>query len=335
MTHHTDDGTPIVRHLVFVLNDGTFVVQWENDHVQDIFSGRILPFEDRLYGHAITDPELDRLRDAGRVAGYDRSYVWLYPLPEGERFERFTVREDSDGRARHYYLSTTLPVEHLEAVRQHLRELGLDAQYSAHEQGEIVAIMNREGQPFARLADAENAYNALRRAASDLLQDAAVAFVEYKASSHPPGEDLDQVDVLDLDSLIASQTRKISGGRRTIVGIDQDEDFLAATAEVIAALGAEFVPLTSGQEALHMIEDLEPDLVIMELVLPDAHAWQILARMRANQALAAIPVIIVSAVGSPADQVFALTVARVHDYLVKPVGPKELRKSIWTAVHDR
>lgn len=335
MSHHPD-GTPIVRHLLFVLNDGTFVVQWENEIVQDIFTGRILPFEDRLYGHAITDPELDRLRAAGRVAGYDRSYVWLYPLPEGERFDRFAVREDTnDGRTRHYYLNTTLPVDHLDQVRRHLHELGLDAQYSAREQGEIVAIMNREGQPFSRLADAENAYNALQRAASDLLGDAAVAFVEYKAHSHRPGEIPTEADVLDLDTLIASQTRRITGSGRTVIGIDQDEAFLTTTAEVIQDLGAEFVPLTSGQEALHIIEDLEPDLVIMELVLPDAHAWQILSRMRANQALAAIPVIISSAVGSSADQVFALTVARVHDYLVKPVSPGELRKSIWTAIQKR
>ncbi|MBN2471149.1 MAG: response regulator [Anaerolineae bacterium] len=332
MTHHPD-GTPIVRHLVFVLNNGTFVVQWENERVQDIFSGAVLPFEDRLYGHAITDNELEHLRKAGRIAGYDRSYVWLHPLPESERFSRFTVQEESSERVRHYYLNTTLPHEQLESVRWHLHELGLDAQYSVQEQGEIVAIMNREGQPFARLADAENALNVLQRAASDLLKDAAVAFVEHKAPSHPPGDTLDQVDVLDLDSLIASQTRKISSGNRVIVGIDQDEDFLAETAAVIADVGAEFVPLTSGQEALHTIEDLEPDLVIMELVLPDAHAWQILARMRANQALAAIPVIIVSAVGSPADQVFALTVARVHDYLVKPVSSGELRRSIWMAIH--
>lgn len=329
------DGTPIARHLVFILQDGAYVVQWENDHVQDMFSGEILPFEDHLYGHAITDHELDQLTDAGRISGYDRSFVWLHALPEGKRFERFTTREGTTGRIRHYYLNTTLSSEHLPAVRQRLEALGLGQTYTASAESDIVAIMNKDGQPFTRLTDAENAHNLLRDSAPDLLEDAAVAFVEFSIRSAPPGDDLAAVDVLDLDTLIASQTQRIAGGQKVIIAIDRDDDFLKIAAETAQALGAEFVAITSGQEALYTIEDIEPDLVIMDLVMPDTHAWQILARMKANQALARIPVIIISPFGSPTDQVFALTVAKVHDYLTKPVAPSELRKSIWTALHNR
>ena len=334
MTRHVD-GTPIARHLIFALNDGTLVVQWDNERVQAIFSGNMLPFEDRAYGHAVTDAELDQLTEAGRISGYDRSYVWLHALPEGERFDRFSIREETRARARHYYLNTTLTTDHLNAVRQQLQTLGLDTQFTAQEHGELVAVMNKDGHPFVRLSEAENAHNVLRRAAGELLQDIAVAFVEFSAHSAPTGDTLETMEILDLETLIASQTRRLGSDSRTIVGVDQDEAFLTSTASTIEALGATFVPVMSGQEALHVIEDLEPDLVIMELMMSDAHAWQILARMRANQALASIPVIIVSNVESSADQVFALTVAHVHDYLVKPISPGELRKSIWTAIQPR
>ncbi len=329
------DGAPIARHLIFVRKDGAFVVQWDAGRTQDMLTGRLHPFEDKDFGHAITDYELEQLREAGRLSHYDRSYVWLYSLPEGERFRQFQVRDETAGRSRYFYLNTTLPEHVLDIVEKQLHDLGLDTRYAARAQSGMVAIMNQDGQPFDRLAEVEMAQNTLRRAAPQLLEDAAVAFIEINVRGATPGEDFDSVNVPDLDTLIASQTQQIGQAGKVIVGVDGDEDFLLQIAETIRDLGAEFVATKSGQEALHKIEDLEPDLVLMDLVMPDIHAWQILDRMRSNQALAPIPVIIVSALGSQSDQVFALTVAKVHDFLVKPVAPGLLRKSIWTALENQ
>jgi CheY-like chemotaxis protein len=325
------DGAPIARHLIFTLQDGSFVVQWDHDRVQDMYNGKVIPFEDKNYGHAITDAELDQLRDAGRVAHYDRSYIWLHALPEGARFSQYQVRQETSGRVRYFYLNTTLPQQYLDMVHRRLQELSLENRYTAHEEGGLVAIMNQDGHPFTRLADVENAQNMLRRAAPQLLQDAAVAFIEFNTRSAPPGSDLDSVQVLDLETLIASQTQHVEEGK-VIVGVDRDEEFLEEAARTMEEMGVEFVPVTTGQQALYTIEDLEPDLVLMDLVMPDTHAWQILAQMRANKALVRVPVIIISALGSQSDQVFALTVAKVHDFLVKPISPGQLRKSVWTAL---
>jgi DNA-binding response OmpR family regulator len=78
-------------------------------------------------------------------------------------------------------------------------------------------------------------------------------------------------------------------------------------------MGVEFVDASSGQEALYTIEDLEPDLVLSEPGHADMHAWQVISRMRANQALTRTPVIIISEMDSQTDQVFAVSVAKVHD----------------------
>ncbi len=325
------DGSPIARHLIFTLQDGSFVVQWDQNRVQDLLSGRLVPFEDKDYGHAITDFELDQLRDAGRLSHYDRSFIWLHALPEGDRFAHFQVRQETSGRVRYFYLNTTLPKEYLDMVHRRLEELGLQESYTAREEGGLVAIMNQDGHPFTRLADVEGAQNMLRRAAPQLLQDAAVAFVEFNTRSAPPGTNLDEVEVLDLETLIASQTESVEDGR-LVIGVDRDQGFLNDTEKTMRDMGIEFVGVTTGQEALYTIEDLEPDVVLMDLVMPDTHAWQILAQMRANKALVKVPVIIISSLASQSDQVFALTVAKVHDFLVKPVAPSELRKSIWTAL---
>ncbi len=332
MTRHYD-GAPVARHLVFILRDGTYVVQWDTGRVQDLLSGRLLPYQDGDYGHPVSDSDLERLREAGRVSHYDRAYVWLHALPEAQRFSQFSVREETTGRTRYFYINTILPDTELARVEHSLHELGLHTRFKACEQGGLVAIMNQDGQPFSRLGDAENAQNVLRQTAPQLLQDATVAFVEFDTRQVISGNERSHIEVPDLDTLIASQTQRIADENRTVVGIDSDEEFLALAAETMRDLGVAFVAVgTGGLDGLTMIEDLVPDLVVMSLTMPDIHAWQILARMRANQTLAKIPVIIVSGHGAQSDQIFALTVAKVHDFLVKPVAPSELRRSVWMAL---
>lgn len=79
------NGTPIPRDLNFVLRGGETVVDWGDGQVQDIETGRFYQFEERDYGRAVTDRDLDRLRNAGRVEHYDVRFVYLRPLPEPPR----------------------------------------------------------------------------------------------------------------------------------------------------------------------------------------------------------------------------------------------------------
>lgn len=79
------DGTPIPRDLIFVLRGGETVVDWGNGRVQDVESGRFYEFEERDFGRAVTDRDLDRLTNVGRVVSYDSRIVYLRPLPEPPR----------------------------------------------------------------------------------------------------------------------------------------------------------------------------------------------------------------------------------------------------------
>lgn len=78
-------GTPVGREFIFVLSDGAFVVDWGDHSVQDVFSGEFLRYEDKDFGHPITDVELDWLVKRGRVGGFDSRTVYLLALPEGQR----------------------------------------------------------------------------------------------------------------------------------------------------------------------------------------------------------------------------------------------------------
>jgi len=81
------------------------------------------------------------------------------------------------------------------------------------------------------------------------------------------------------------------------------------------------------------LEEWCPHLVVMDLHLPDMHGWQMLSRAREILDLTKMRIIVMADVGvNEADDVLALTVARVSALLIKPVGTKRLRCSIWMAL---
>ena len=80
-----DTGSPISRQWIYMLTNGSPVIDWGDGKVQDMYSGEFLPFEERDYSHGITDRELDVLKNAGRVASYDTKNVFVNSLPEPPR----------------------------------------------------------------------------------------------------------------------------------------------------------------------------------------------------------------------------------------------------------
>jgi two-component system, OmpR family, response regulator VicR len=71
-----------------------------------------------------------------------------------------------------------------------------------------------------------------------------------------------------------------------------------------------------------------PDLVLLDLMMPDMDGWEVYRHMKANKELANIPVIIVTAKAQSIDKALGLKVAKVDDYITKPFGPQELLESV-------
>ncbi len=77
---------------------------------------------------------------------------------------------------------------------------------------------------------------------------------------------------------------------------------------------------SDGAEALRMLEASSPDLVVLDLMLPEVDGLAVLARLRMTTN---VPVIVVTARGEEPDRVLGLELG-ADDYLVKPFSPREL-----------
>ncbi len=91
---------------------------------------------------------------------------------------------------------------------------------------------------------------------------------------------------------------------------------------------------TTGGDGLALISQHRPDLVILDLTLPDMKGWEVFIQMRRAMAHSwPIPVIILADEGTRLDRTFSLRVAQVDDYLMKPFLPSQLRRSVCGALH--
>ncbi len=76
------DGIAIGRQWVFVLSDGSVVMDWGNGWAVDLAKGEYVPYNETLYSHPVLDDELETLKRMGRVAEYDHQQVFVTTMPE-------------------------------------------------------------------------------------------------------------------------------------------------------------------------------------------------------------------------------------------------------------
>ena len=120
--------------------------------------------------------------------------------------------------------------------------------------------------------------------------------------------------------------------KKKVVLVDDDVDFGALVRMMLAGGDLDMITVENGAGAMPAIRKHKPDVVILDLMLPDMNGWEIFIAMRDEAEIAHIPVIILSCVGTRQDLSFGLQVARVHDYLLKPCLPSRLRASVASAL---
>jgi CheY-like chemotaxis protein len=314
---------PIPRYFVFTLEDSTWVVQRGADHVQELLTGveRSHSILDATY--EITDIELDLLMAQGIIERYDDAYVWLTDTVHTEGMISMNALERPLGVATYYYVGIPLPPEELKQVQKILVDMGLDDRYRAIARLGSVIVVDQNGEPFSKLSLAEDAHILISPRLENLAVRASVKSLRFNSSSLEFPWDETTSD----KSLIRRLAPEIKGN--TIVCIDDEEPTHRIVREVLSTWGVEVASAHNGRDAITLISDVDPTLILTDLKLPDMHGYEIVAHVRNNPDLSHIPLIIISAVDTPADRLFAFNTANAMDYVVKPFTGEEIRRKVW------
>jgi len=110
-------------------------------------------------------------------------------------------------------------------------------------------------------------------------------------------------------------------------------------AEVISAtlerMNMQTTHETHGAKALARIAELKPDVILLDIGLPDITGWQFLEGIKENHMLDKMPIVIViTAYGDPANRLIG-KLQSVHDYLIKPFTADEVEKVVQRALSSR
>lgn len=122
---------------------------------------------------------------------------------------------------------------------------------------------------------------------------------------------------------------------KRILVVEDDEDFVTLIRMMLASEPVDLWPVFTGARALEAARAHPPDLILLDLLLPDMNGWEVFMQLQADSTLQHIPVIILSSQGTRTDRNFSLQVARVSDYLMKPCLPSQLRRSVQRALHPQ
>ncbi|HEY0049926.1 MAG TPA: response regulator, partial [Pyrinomonadaceae bacterium] len=102
-----------------------------------------------------------------------------------------------------------------------------------------------------------------------------------------------------------------------IVIVDDNPNNLALLAGILRDNGYQARVAKSGARALEMIAFQAPELVLLDIEMPEMDGYEVCRRLKANQLLQAFPVIFISALGETGDKVKGFEVGCV-DYVTKP-----------------
>ncbi len=118
---------------------------------------------------------------------------------------------------------------------------------------------------------------------------------------------------------------------KTIMIVEDEPDTAEMFAEMMRLSGYRVIKSYGGSAAINLLAQERPDVLVLDLMMPDVSGLDVLRFVRCDQRLAKIPVIVVSAKGLPSDIKNGLD-AGASIYLTKPVAYKELKKAVEEAI---
>ena len=115
--------------------------------------------------------------------------------------------------------------------------------------------------------------------------------------------------------------------QKTVIVVEDEPDAAELFAEMMRVSGFRVLKTYSSTPAISMIAKEQPDVVILDIMMPDISGLEVLRFMRRESQLRDIPVIVVSARSMPSDIQEGLE-AGATIYLTKPVGYLDLKQAV-------
>jgi two-component system, OmpR family, alkaline phosphatase synthesis response regulator PhoP len=110
---------------------------------------------------------------------------------------------------------------------------------------------------------------------------------------------------------------------QSVLVVDDDREVVRLVRAYLEQAGYAVLVAYDGETAVHTLRREKPDLLLLDLMLPDKDGWEITQLVRRDPALAAIPIIMLTARIDDIDKILGLEMG-ADDYITKPYNPREV-----------
>jgi DNA-binding response OmpR family regulator len=115
---------------------------------------------------------------------------------------------------------------------------------------------------------------------------------------------------------------------KQVVYIEDEQEMIDLVSLILSRKGYVVTGANGGRDGLNLVRQKRPDLVLLDLMMPDMDGWEVYQQMKADDKLRQIPVIVITAKAQSIDKVLGLHIAKVDDYISKPFSPQDLLESV-------
>jgi len=108
-----------------------------------------------------------------------------------------------------------------------------------------------------------------------------------------------------------------------ILAVDDEPANLALIRKLVTRLGYQLIEATNGEGALAAVNEHEPDLILLDVMMPDLNGFEVCRKIRAQPKLSGLPILLLTSLTAPEDKAVGLE-AGANDFLAKPFEEVEL-----------
>lgn len=113
-----------------------------------------------------------------------------------------------------------------------------------------------------------------------------------------------------------------------ILYVEDERPVLELVRHALKMAGHDIAGATTGRQAIDMMRQSPPSLVLLDLMMPDFNGWDVYRAMKEDEQLTAVPVIVVTAKVPDRGRIIIEGLPPVDDYITKPFDVEQLIRSV-------
>jgi Response regulators consisting of a CheY-like receiver domain and a winged-helix DNA-binding domain len=119
----------------------------------------------------------------------------------------------------------------------------------------------------------------------------------------------------------------------TILIVDDDPNIRELISVNLLSAGYTVIEASNGREAMGKMQESPPDLIVLDIMMPEIDGWEFCKFVRDDPLLEKIKIIMLTAKGTEKDKLIGREIFRADEYMTKPFDIDELKKNVERLLH--